>query len=73
MRSWIMFTITRKIPAEYKHKYSGINTVTDRKTCISSTMHMQKKIGLYDRHFVLLKWHEIYLKRVVKFVKLVSN
>jgi hypothetical protein len=32
MHSQIMFTITRKSPAEYKHKYSGINTVTDRKT-----------------------------------------
>ena len=43
MRSWIMFTITTKSPAEYKHKYSGINTVTDRKTCTSSTMYTKKK------------------------------
>ena len=37
-------------------------------------MYTQKKqIGLYDRQVVLLEWHDIYLKRAVKFVKLVSN
>jgi hypothetical protein len=70
MRSRIMFTNTRKSPAEFKHKYSGKNTVTDRKSYTSLTMYMQKKIGLYDRQVVLLEWHEIYLKNLLDLLKL---